>query len=641
MCGIAGVVAADEAAVRRMIAALRHRGPDGEGFFAEGEAALGQCRLSIIDLANGRQPIANEDGSLQLVCNGEIYNSPELRRDLQARGHRFRTGTDVEVILHLYEEHGADCVRHLRGMFAFALWDGPRRRMVLARDHLGQKPLFYHWDGRRLLFASEVKAILATGLVARTLDLEGLWHYIALRFLPERHTLFAGIHKLPAATVLTCEDGRLSEQRFWSLDFTRKRSGGEARLVEELEDKLSETVAAHLLSDVPVGCFLSGGIDSSLVSALMAKRSAAPISSFSIGVEEQSFDELPYARMAARHCGLDGHDRTVRADLVHLLPQMVYHLDEPADPFGVGVFLVAREARRKVKVVLGGDGGDENFAGYDRFAGQQLAGAYARLPGWLRRSVLRPMLGLVPETFAYKSLAQKARWLDRMSWYSDGERYFESMSFHRFSDEARARLFTAAARGRIADGASLRHILTHFDAANAEHPVDRMLYTDLMTRIPDHLLVTVDRMTMAHSLECRSPLLDHQLVEFAASLPADLKLKGTRLKYILRRVAARHLPEPLVNRPKQGFGFPLGPWMRGGLRPLLEYMLAESRFVQMGIFDAAYVQEVLGEHLGGAVDHSFRLWILLNLELWHRLFFEDVSLETLRADIGAHLPRAA
>ncbi|HYH23122.1 MAG TPA: asparagine synthase (glutamine-hydrolyzing) [Azospirillum sp.] len=642
MCGIAGAAGhGGGALVARMIGALRHRGPDGEGYFEDGRMALGQCRLAIVDPANGRQPIANEDGTLQLVCNGEIYNSPELRRDLLARGHRFRTGTDVEVILHLYEEMGGDCVRRLRGMFAFALWDSRQGTLLLARDHLGQKPLYYALDGDRLLFASEVKAILAARSASPRIDLDGLWHYISLRFLPDEHTLFGGIRKLPAATRLTWRDGRMETERYWQLDFTRKRGGGEREAIDALDAKLQETVRAHLLSDVPVGAFVSGGIDSSLVAAIMARHAAGPVPSFSIGVEEQGFDELPYARMAAQACGLEAHERRVHADLVHLVPAMVHALDEPSDPFGVGVYLASREAARRVKVVLGGDGGDENFAGYDRFAGQRLAGWYALLPGWLRGGVMGPAIGLLPETFAYKSLAQKARWLQRMAGFTAGERYAESMSFHRFDRDRQRRLFTPEAQRAVADPDSLARILVHFDSGHAAHPVDRMLYTDLMTRIPDHLLMIVDRMSMAHSLECRSPLLDVELVEHAAGLPAHLKLRGLRLKHALREVAARYLPAELVNRPKQGFGFPLGAWMRGELRGLLEGAFAQSRFVELGLFERAALRTLLDEHLSGAQDHSYRLWIVLNLEIWHRLFLEGRSVDAVCDDVASLMAKAA
>jgi asparagine synthase (glutamine-hydrolysing) len=635
MCGIAGAIAPDrDAIIEGMTEALVHRGPDDSGTFRDDRIALGQRRLSIIDLAGGRQPIANEDGTLQLVCNGEIYNSPELRRGLIARGHRMRTATDVEVILHLYEEHGRNCVRHLRGMFAFALWDSRRGSLLLARDHLGQKPLFYHHDGETFLFASEVKAILAVPRVRRRIDLDALWHYVRLRFVPDRRTLFAGIAKLPAATTLVLEDGKVTTERYWQPSFTAKLAGGEEEITRDLEALLDETVAMHLLSDVRVGAFLSGGIDSGLVSAMMARHTAGAVPSFSIGVAEQSYNELPFARMVAERYGMEGHEKVVNADLIRLVPTMVGHLDEPADPFGVGVFLVAREASRVVKVVLGGDGGDENFAGYDRFAGQRLADVYCALPAWFRSQVMARAIDLVPESFAYKSLAQKLKWINRMSFFGKGERYAESLGFLRFGAGDQERLFTSAARGEIADADSLAKILVHFEADNAADLVDRMLFTDLMTRIPDHLLVLVDRMTMAHSIECRSPLLDHVLVEFAASIPADLKLRGRTLKYILRKIAERHLPAELVHRPKQGFGFPLGAWMRSDLRVFLENLVADSALVAAGLFEPTYLADLATRHIAGRADHSFRLWIFINLEIWYRLNFAGATPDTLNETIA-------
>ncbi len=633
MCGIAGIIApGGREAVRPMTAALAHRGPDGEGYHDDGRIALGHRRLSIIDLEGGQQPIPNEDRSLWLVCNGEIYNSPELRADLERRGHRFRTRTDVEVILHLYEEYGEDCPRHLRGMFAFALWDARRQVLFLARDHLGQKPLFYFAADGAFLFASEVKGILASGRVRPEIELDALWHYVSLRFIPDDYSLFRQVKKLPAATWLKWEDGRFTTGRYWRLDFGRKLPGDEAEIADGLDALLRETVRGHLLSDVRVGALLSGGIDSSTVAAMMALQGEGPVPSFSIGVREQDINELPYARMVVARYGLEAHERVVEADLIHLIPAMIHHLDEPSDPFGVGVYLVSQVAAEVVKVVLGGDGGDENFAGYDRFAGQRLAEYYSVLPAWFRRTVMQRLADAIPESFGYKSVAQKVRWLNAMSFYGSGRRYAESLSFLRFTQEAKEALFTPAARARLEDRDSIAKILVHFDADNARDLVDKMLYTDLCTRIPDHLLSIVDRMAMAHSLESRSPLIDYRVVEYAAAIPPQFKLKGRQLKYILRKVAARYLPRELVYRKKQGFGFPIARWMRGELRGFLVNLFAESRLVAHGLFEHAYVQRLLDEHLAGKVDHNFRLWILLNLEFWYRLNFEGVSVERLRED---------
>jgi asparagine synthase (glutamine-hydrolysing) len=485
------------------------------------------------------------------------------------------------------------------------------------------------------VFASEVKAVLASGFVTRNIDLTGLWHYVSLRYIPDQYSMFEGVRKLPAASTLLLKDGQTEIRRYWEPDFTQKQSGTEEELVEGLEQVLLETVELHLLSDVPIGTFLSGGIDSSLITAMMASLGGDPFPTYSIGVKEQDFNELPYARMVSDRYGLQAREKIVEADMIHLIPSMIYAMDEPSDPFGAGVYLVSQVAAEEVKVVLGGDGGDENFAGYDRFAGQRLAEYYALLPAWFRKTVMKRLSGLIPESFGYKSLAQKAAWMNDMSFYSRGERYAQSMSFLRFTPEAKERLFTAGARDRISDRDSVQKILSHFEADNVDDLVDRMLYTDLMTRIPDHLLLIVDRMAMAHSLECRPPLLDHRLVEYAASIPGRLKLKGRNLKYILKQVAAKYLPRELIYRRKQGFGFPIALWMRTELKTFLENLFAQSRFVELGIFEEAYVRELLNEHLSGKTDHNFRLWILLNLEIWYRMYFENQTVDSMKEFIDA------
>jgi asparagine synthase (glutamine-hydrolysing) len=634
MCGIAGIISDHHRKIiEKMTEVLAHRGPDDVGYYHDGTISIGQRRLSIIDLAGGKQPIANETETLFLVCNGEIYNSPELRAELVRSGHQFRTNTDVEVILHLFEDHGADCVKSLRGMFALAIWDKAGKRLFLARDHMGQKPLFYWHGPNGFAFASEVKGVLASGLLEPELDLDGLWHYMSLRFIPEQHSLFKGIRKLPAATSLLLENNKVKLDKYWDLSFRTKVNGSERDIEENLDQLLLETVRGHLLSDVQVGSFLSGGIDSSLVTAMMSVIRGEKFPTFSIGVKEQGFNELPFARMVVDKYGLEAHERVVQADLISLIPSMIVHMDEPSDPFGVGVYLVAREASKEVKVVLGGDGGDENFAGYDRFAGNRLVDYYCLLPRWFRKTVMTKIVERIPESFGYKSLAQKAAWVNDMSFFSGGERYAQSMSILRFTQDAKKMLFTESARRQIEDYDSFGKILRFFDAENAEHLIDKMLYTDLLTRMPDHLLLLVDRMTMAHSLESRSPLIDYKVVEYAASIPAELKLKGNNLKYLLKKVAARYLPQELIYREKQGFGFPIGIWMRTELKDFMRNLFSMSRFVQLGIFEQGYVARILEEHLSGKVDHNYRLWILINLEIWYRLYFENESVETMKTFI--------
>jgi asparagine synthase (glutamine-hydrolysing) len=637
MCGIAGILSSNKEqrnCINSVTGALSHRGPDNEGFYHDENIALGQRRLSIIDLSNGNQPIANETGDLQLICNGEIYNSPELRESLLKNGHHFKTSTDVEVILHLYEDFGKDCIKHLRGMFAFAIWDSKNHDLFLGRDHLGQKPIYFYKKDGLFVFASEIKGILATNFVEPKIDINGLWHYISLRFIPDQYSLFKNIHKLPAASWLFLKDNEIKIEKYWELDFRNKLPNNEDEVVEGLNSVLLDTVKMHLLSDVPVGTFLSGGIDSSIITAMVAEITGEPFPTFSIGVEENDFNELPYAQMVVDKYKLNGFNRVVKANLIELIPKMIYHMDEPSDPFGVGVYLVSQLASEHVKVVMGGDGGDENFAGYDRYAGNRIVDYYCMIPKPARDLFTKVLIKSIPESFGYKSLAQKVAWLDAMSQHKDGERYAESMSFLRFTHEAKQKLFNKEYQNEVEDFDSLSKILKHFDSSNIQELVDKMLYTDLMTRMPDHLLTIADRMSMAHSIEDRSPLIDYKLVEYAASIPGDLKLKGKNLKYILRKTASKYLPNELIYREKQGFGFPIAIWMRTDLRIFLQNLFKQSKFVQLGIFDGDYVANIINEHLSGKKDHNFRIWILLNLEIWYRIYFERQSLDSIKEFIN-------
>jgi len=639
MCGIAGIVggtADRREVVKRMTDTIVHRGPDDSGFFHDDDISLGQRRLSIIDLETGRQPITNATDDVILICNGEIYNSPDLRRSLEEKGYRFKTATDVETVLHLYEEYGERCVQHLQGMFAFVIWDQRHKKLMLARDHLGQKPLYFMERDGVFCFASEVKALLATPWARREVDLEAIWHYVSMRFVPDELSFFKGVRKLPAAHTLVWQDGQSRVERYWNLGFRKKLPGSDAEIIEGLNDVIDGSVQSHLLSDVRVGAFLSGGIDSSTIAAMMAHHvKDEPVPVFSIGVKEQSFNELPYARMVVDQYGLEGHEQVVSADMIHLIPRMIRSMDEPSDPYGVGVYLVSQLARKTVKVVLSGDGGDENFAGYDRYAGQRYADMYAILPRWLRANVMSRLVRLVPESFGYKTVAQKARWLNDVSLYERGHRYAHSLSFLRFTQEMKQSLFTRSVIDGIEVENSDQKILDYFDAENADDLIDRMLYTDLMTRIPDHLMVIADRMTMAHSLESRAPFLDHRLTEYAAAMPGGLKLHGSKLKYGLREVAGRYLSKELIDRKKQGFGFPIARWMRTDLAGLLRGLFRQSRFVELGWFEQGAIDTLVDEHLQGTRDHNFRLWILMNLEFWYRQYFEDMSVDDMQEFTGS------
>ena len=663
MCGICGewnLLGADPAALERMSAALHHRGPDDHGAVLLGEAGLAMRRLAVIDLARGHQPIANEDRSAWIVLNGEIYNHRELRRDLLRRGHVFRSDSDTEVIVHLYEERGDRCVDELRGMFAFALWDVRRRRLLLARDRFGQKPLFYRFDGRRLLFASEIKAILAGGAAGGAdaprpeIDLRALDEYLTLRFIPSPRTLFQGIRKLPPAHLLVLDASdveprtgclavapAIEVRRYWQLRYFPKRGNREAELVEETRERVREAVDSHLISDVPVGAYLSGGMDSSLVVAMMSELREGPIPTFAVGVDDAGFNELPWAAQVARHCHTDHHEEVVWPDMVELLPAMVHHLDEPSDPIAACMHQAAALASRHVKVVLTGDGGDEVFAGYDRYFGFRWVGLYAALPEPVRRWLLGPALHTLRDSAAYKNLTQKARWMHDLSFHEGGRRYAQATAFFRFGNEGKGGLYAPDVAVRLAELDPMESVVRGFEEAEARHDLDRMLQADVATRLPEHSLMLSDRMTMAHGLEARSPFLDHRLAEFVASLPVHLKMRGRRLKYLLRRVAAPYLPPAILERPKQGFMFPLGYWMKGPLLPVLRHLLATSTLIEEGIFRREPVARLVDEHVAGRADHHARLWMILNVEVWYRMYVRGEPLPDLAGLLKERLGSAA
>ena len=641
MCGFAGILSPDplvRARVRQMADAIGHRGPDGEGRIGDGEIALAHRRLSIVDAAGGAQPMRSADGSATVVFNGEIFNYPELRRDLEGKGCRFRTRCDTEVLLHLYALEGPELVHALDGMFAFAIWDAERHRLLLARDHMGQKPLFHSQTGRSFAFASEAKSLLASGLVEPTPDLEAIYHYVSMRYVPGDRSFFREIRKLEAGHRMVIDPGSVRIERYWDFSFADPLRCGEPELLDALDDALTGAVRSHLMADVPVGAFLSGGIDSSLVSAIAARESDSSLSTFAIGVEEASFNELPYARIVAEHCGTRHHEAIVSANLVRIVPDMVWQMDEPSDPFGVGVYLASRLAAGSVKVVLSGDGGDELFAGYDRFAGQRLAALLAYVPSSVRRRVIRPAIEAFPDSFAYKGLSQKLRWLNDLSLADGPGRYAESLSYLRFTEQAKRTLFTESVIRELGNLDSRALIAEQFDSAGTEDELHRMLYADLHTRVPDHLLTIVDRMSMAHGLEVRAPLLEHRMVEFAARIPSEWKLRGLTLKYLLRQLSGRYLPPRIAARRKQGFAFPIAFWLRDDLAPFLDEAVRTSRFVDRGVFRRETLQRMSEEHRSGARDHNYRLWVFLNLEIWHRLFVDGESRERVGEWIAGQAP---
>lgn len=641
MCGICGKfspegVHADDLA--EMLRSIAHRGPDDEGVYVDGPVALGHRRLSIIDPARGHQPLSNEDGTIWITFSGQIYNFRELRPDLESRGHVFRTDTDTEVIVHLYEELGERFVERLRGMFALAIWDGRRRKLLLARDRLGEKPLFYAQHGETLLFASEVKAILAAWPRARELDRESLHHYLSLRFVPSPATMFRGVSKLPPGHLLVFESGQVRVSRYWQLSFSGKTSLAPRQIESQLGEMLTGTVASQLVSDVPVGALLSGGMDSSVVVALASRQVEGLLPTFSIGVHESDFDELPFARMVADRFATRHIEQRAGIDVLRLLPTMVWHLDEPSDPVAACQFAAAGLASRHVKVVLGGDGGDELFAGFDRYRGIPRVAAYASVPQVLRNLLIAPLVRRAPDTFAYKNVVQKLRWLDGLSrLQTTAERYAAATTFFRFSHADKQALFTPELWREVGRLDSASAIVDRFHESGSDDPLDCMLYTDYVTRLPEHSLMLTDRMAMAHGLELRSPFLDHELVEFMATVPSHLKIAGGELKAILRRVAAPYLPRAITRRAKQGFMLPVAYWFREALHPFLVRFWERARIVDEGLVRADEVGRMVNAHRRGRVDHHDRLWMLLNLEVWHRLYLDGASVASVTEDVAALL----
>lgn len=635
MCGIAGVLrldrrAADGDEAGRLCARLAHRGPDGEGVHAEGPVALAHRRLSIIDLEGGVQPMANEDGSAWITFNGEVYNFRELRPELERRGHRFATASDTEVILHAYEEYGEGCVARLRGMFAFAIWDARRRRLFLARDRVGKKPLYYAESAGAFVFASEVQALLAHPDVPREADLSALDEYLTYGYVPAPRTAFRGVFKLPPAHCLTLEldgEGTLASrslERYWSLDYGAKLDLDEGEAGERLLEVLEEAVRLRMIADVPLGALLSGGVDSSLVVALMSRLSDRPVKTFSIGFDEKGFDELPFARMVAERYGTDHHELIVRPAALEVLPTLVRHYGEPfADSSAVPSYYVSKLTRQHVTVALNGDGGDESFAGYERYYAGGLADRYGRLPRPLRAGVIEPLAALIPGSLPRRNrLGQAKRFLE-VAAQPAGARHLRWMSY--FTAAQKGELYADDFRQALPPGhAEGAWLLGLFDEARGRGfgRLDAMLATDVGSYLPFDLLMKMDIATMANSLEARSPLLDHVVMEFAASLPERLKLRGTTTKHLLRKVARTLLPAECLDRRKMGFGIPVGDWMRGDLRPLLFDVLLAPRAMARGLFRPGAVRRLVDEHLERSRDHTFRLWALLWLELWHREFLD-------------------
>lgn len=624
MCGIAGIVSSehgdriDAAAVRTMCDAIFHRGPDDEGIFVKDGAGLGMRRLSIIDIAGGHQPVFNEDGTIWVVYNGEIYNFPELRLELEARGHRFYTHSDTEVIVHLYEDLGADFVQKIRGMFAFALYDERNHRLLIGRDRLGKKPLHYALVNGRLLFGSEIKAILAVAPELATVNRQALMQYMYFGYVPDPLTAFSPIQKLPPGHLLEFQRGEVQIRKYWDLpQYATHQPKSEDECLEELEHRLAEAVRIRLISDVPLGALLSGGTDSSTVVALMARASSKPVKTFSIGFRHDDFDESHYARIVARKFETDHHELILEPKVVETVETLTRGLEEPfGDSSMLPTYYVSCLARQHVTVALSGDGGDELFAGYGRYRIHQSRQIFERVPDWARRFYRHKIHPRLPRDmrgrkFSYNvSLPWRERYVDGISFVPAFERDMPLLS-----DDFRAVIRES--------GDPQELMLRYFAQAPATDPVDQMLYVDTKTYMVADILTKVDRMSMATSLEVRVPLLDHIFVEWVTGLPSSWKLRPGRQKYILRKLAERvGVPSEVLYRPKQGFAVPLIDWMRNELKDMILTILLEPRTLQRGYFEPAGVRQLLDEHFRGRRDQSARIWRLLMFELWHRNFLE-------------------
>lgn len=622
MCGIVGIVAGPEQVLpgpevaRAMNAAIVHRGPDDEGIYRDQHAMIGMRRLSIIDLSGGHQPIHNEDDTLQAVFNGEIYNFRDLRAELETKGHRFYTHSDTEVIVHGYEEWGEGCFVRLDGMFAIALWDAHKRTLLLARDRFGEKPLFYFESAGMLAFASELKSLLAVPGFPQEVDPEAVRAYVCFGYVPVPGSIFRSVRKLPPGHFLRLLDGRSTVASYYRLELGPKHRLSEGEAEEELARLLEQAVASRLVSDVPFGAFLSGGLDSSVVVALMARHMDQPVRTFSIGFREDAYNELSDARRVAQHLGTEHHELVVEPDAVDLLRQLVWYLDEPfADSSAIPTFLVAKLARERVKMVLTGDGGDETFAGYTR---------YLRYLDLARIGAMRPLAAtaavlvgrLVPGATGYRlrRIAERLR-------LSFPDSYLSGVALTR-ADVADSLLGEAVRAGPAGHYAGLAAAAGR--GAGLEE-LDRCISIDFASYLPDDILVKLDRMAMANSLEGRAPYLDHKVVDFAVRLPRGLRVRGRRGKHLLRRVAARWLPREVLEKPKQGFAIPLGQWFRGPLREMTSDLIGSNGFRDRGLLDQRAARRYLDGHIAGEADYGEILWLAVSIELWARRYLDRKS----------------
>jgi asparagine synthase (glutamine-hydrolysing) len=633
MCGIAGFIDPERLSnaehadvIDRMCRVIAHRGPDDQGTHVAGGVVLGMRRLSIIDLAGGHQPLSGcDERAVTIVFNGEIYNYRELQSELEAHGHRFRTHSDTETIVHAYEQYGEACVERLRGMFAFALWDARAQKLFIARDRAGKKPLYYALTPRgTLVFGSELKSLLEHPEVGRETNPQAIDAYLTLGYVPDPMCVLKGVQKLPPGHQLSFTNGRVALKQYWDFPFeaateSEQQPGARAEdYLDELRSLLDEAVRVRLIADVPLGAFLSGGIDSSAIVGLMSRHMAQPVKTFSIGFHEDSFNELKYARLAAKHFGTEHHEFIVTPDICHIVDELAWHFDEPfADSSAVPTYMVSKLAREHVTVALSGDGGDELFAGYTRYATEQRRSGFARLPRAVRRNLMQPLSRRLPHG------AWGRNYLHNVS-LDATERYLDSVSV--FTALNRRSLYTGDFTRQLGGGslasARFQNYAGHVSDAD---PLSTLLYLDSKTYLPGDILTKVDRMSMAVSLEARAPLLDHKLIEFVTRIPASLKMRGLEGKHIFKRAISDFVPAEILHRPKQGFGVPINQWINVELRGRIRETITEPRARERGYVEPAYITRLLDEHERGRRDHSTQLWSLFMLELWQRAFMDDTG----------------
>ena len=642
MCGIYGLfqldgVPADPALMPAMGRVIVHRGPDDEGDHVDGPCAIGMRRLSIIDLAGGHQPLSNCDGTLWLVCNGEIYNFRELRSELQALGHRFKTASDSEVILHSYAQYGDEFIHRLNGMFGFVLWDARRQRLIVGRDRLGIKPIYLYRDARRLAFASEAKALLTLPGISAEIDPAALRSYLNLGYVAAPLSIFRGIGKLPPASMLIVEGGRVEERRYWRVSEAIDRGMAEGEWIERIRTRLDESVRMQMVSDVPIGAFLSGGIDSSTVVGFMAAHSDQPIRTYAIGFKgtaaDDYYNELPYARRVAELFHTQHREIVVRPDVVGLLPHLLWHMDEPmSDTAFITTYLVSQFARRDVTVILSGVGGDELFGGYRRYLGNHYQTYFDRLPGWARRAASAVGERLPSDRHSpLLNLSRLAKGFLESARLPFEERYRAYVQVFPLREARRLLRLDGAAQPDMIEAA--------FSHAGGGDSLNRMLAVDAETMLPDDLLMLTDKMSMATSLECRVPLLDHELVDLAARMPEAIKIRGGRLKHALKEAVSNLLPRDILERTKRGFGTPMGAWLKGELAPLVRGLLSDSVVKGRGLFHFPVVQDLIASHEANRIDGTDRLLTLLNLEIWSRLYLDGRAPDDVTHELKAMLAR--